>query len=305
MESLQSELSYQVKIRQKTEYDAEQNGHRAHFPHYSDGDGNVGRHSPDDQGNQIFWGYPNIHSPVPEQFTGRGMSRFFPVMVVTATGISEGGNTTIVAELVHHPGPKLLGTLYAGNSVTLRGNGSVISGHDFCGEAQPIPPIFSSSKVTYSGNVIFDGEPPTPIQGQVAVDLARTLDALKSEALSVNTSGNHNQFGDEGNYVSLYDGNSQKLRSSEVNLQNTKGYGILISKRDVVLGEGVIWEGMIISTGTITFKGGHKGIQIRGAVWASHIRHHDGQLDIQYDSCRMRTALKSRPLTVLQWREEF
>lgn len=305
VENQQSEPSYQVKVHQKTEYDAEQNGHRARSPHYTDNDGNRGRHSPDDQGNSIFWGYPTIHLPVPVQFVGRGMNGFFPVMVVASTGLSEGGNTRIVAELAHYPGPKLLGALCAGNSVTLTGNSSMISGRDSCGKAPSVPPIFSSSKVTYSGDVTFDGEPSTPVQGHVAVNLSGSIHVLKSEALPVNASGDLHQFGNETHYANLYNGNSQKQPFSRLTLQNTTGYGILLSDGDVILGEGVTWEGMIVSTGTITFKGGHKGIRIRGAVWANDILQHDGQLDIQYDSCRIKRALQSRPLTVLQWREEF
>ena len=51
--SVQSDMAYWAKVHHKTEYDAEQAGHRAATPHYVDGDGVTSLHSPSNRGELV------------------------------------------------------------------------------------------------------------------------------------------------------------------------------------------------------------------------------------------------------------
>ena len=67
--SVQSSVAYWTKVHHKTEYDAEQAGHRLATPHYLDGDGVTTLHSMSNRGQLIQLGYPLATSVKPEQFT--------------------------------------------------------------------------------------------------------------------------------------------------------------------------------------------------------------------------------------------
>ncbi|MGH7166501.1 MAG: hypothetical protein ACREIS_13370, partial [Nitrospiraceae bacterium] len=70
--SLQTGIPYWIKIKHKTEYDAEQAGHKLGAIHYQDGDGNTaGNHTPANPGSVIYYGYPP-GSTTPLQFTITG-----------------------------------------------------------------------------------------------------------------------------------------------------------------------------------------------------------------------------------------
>ena len=57
--SLQTGIPYWVKIRHKTEYDAERAGHKPATPHYVDLDGSHSGHSKNNRGNVVYFGYPS------------------------------------------------------------------------------------------------------------------------------------------------------------------------------------------------------------------------------------------------------
>ena len=163
--SLQTELEYWVKVRHKTEYDAEEEGHDPDEPLilYYDNDGyTTGGHTSTNRGNIIVYGYPNpfdqdnsstppYSGRIAQPFTPPGATSYRPVDIITAYGIGEKSRTTIRTEIVHDPGSPLPAALYAENdvsghaydsSITAPGPSShnlyvKISGVDNCAVATP------------------------------------------------------------------------------------------------------------------------------------------------------------------------
>lgn len=110
--SVQTTLPYWAKIRHKTEYDAERADHRPDTPHYVDDDGSLKTHRAANPGNMIYFGYPSVDSTAPVQFTTPAPTTFQPVELITASGGTSKSATTIEVEVIRHPGPKLVASLY-------------------------------------------------------------------------------------------------------------------------------------------------------------------------------------------------
>ena len=124
--SVQTGLPYWVKIRHKTEYDAERAGHEPSTPHYVDLDGSTSGHSKGDRGNVIYFGYPSITSTIPVSFTTNAPTTWLPIEKLVARGTTTSGSVVLEEEVVHPPGPNQLGALHASGDVSLAGT----PGHD-------------------------------------------------------------------------------------------------------------------------------------------------------------------------------
>ena len=77
--SVQTDLPYWVKIRHKTEYDAERAGHKPATPHYVDLDGSKARHKKGKRGNVMYFGYPSPTSTLPVSFTTKTPVPWLPI----------------------------------------------------------------------------------------------------------------------------------------------------------------------------------------------------------------------------------
>ncbi|MDH3772302.1 MAG: pilus assembly PilX N-terminal domain-containing protein, partial [Nitrospirota bacterium] len=103
--SVQNGVAYWTKVHHKTEYDAEQAGHRLATPHYLDGDGATTLHSMSNRGQLIQLGYPLATSVKPEQFTSNMPTLYAPVEVITSHGQVEGADSILQADVIHPAGP--------------------------------------------------------------------------------------------------------------------------------------------------------------------------------------------------------
>ncbi len=72
----------------------------------------------------------------------------------------------------------------------------------------------------------------------------------------------------------------------------------------LTLGGGFNWNGLILVTGDLEFKGGGGNINIFGAVLANQTTDVDGNVDIQYNSCMIDEAFNSQPVNVIRWEDK-
>ncbi len=300
--SVQSALPYWVKLRHKTEYDAEQAGHRTNTPHYVDGDGSTSKHQSSTLGNVIYYGYPNGDGMVPRQLTTQGATPWLPVEVITAHGGNGAGGVLLEAEVVHPAGPNQLGAIYASGAINLSGQEGTITGHDACGRAPSLPPVYSGNPIGAGPGTQFDGVPAIPTQGSVVVDLAQAISGLGDGAIQIQSDLFNQQVGAASRPETyLFQGSSQ----SPLLIRNVMGQGMVLVQGSAILEGEVSWNGMIIVSGDLLIQGEGAIVTVNGGMWAKTLTQLGGRLNIHYDSCAIKTALLVKPLEVMRWKEVF
>jgi len=305
--SLQTDISYLVKIRHKREYDAEQAGHTISLPHYYDGDGDTGTNSASAPGNIIYYGYGNPTTPTTAcRFTTSGATEHKPVEIITAYGQSSNSLKIIEVEVEQNPGPLVNAALYAKGNVT--GNGSAVSidGNDNCGAAPAKDSIYTLSPATTTLN----GHPtltPAETQGTDSIDIAGYVNGLKPSAteIIIADTTSTDSFGDAGNFVTCYSNTSDPFNVQGLKMTSSTGYGTLLVEGDLKMSGTFEWYGLILVTGTLTFSGGGTGINIHGAVLANNTVDINGNIDIKYDSCMVDKSLNNLSLNIISWKESY
>lgn len=307
--SLQTGISYWVKIRHKREYDAEQAGHTTTSTHYYDDDGSAATHTPGMPGNIIYYGYYDPSAPTTStQFTTTGTTVYKPVEIISVYGNSGNSSKIIEIEVIHYPGPPILAPLYSMGDVSINGASSTIDGTDNCGENASLPPIYilSPSTLTENPSPTYGGNPPSPQIGSTYIDIMKYINILKSNAtITITSDQNGATYGDATNFVTCYSDTSNPPNTQGLKLQNVTGYGTLLVKGDLTLGGGFTWYGLVLTSGTLILNGGGAGINIIGAVLSVETITINGDLNILHDSCEIDNSLNNQSLNVIRWREIY
>ena len=300
--SLQVDLPYWVKIKHKTEYDAEREGHRAGTPHYVDRDGSIRKHTRANPGNVIVYGYQTADSLAPSEFTSSIPGKeVLPVERIVATASLKGGSAMIEVDVVHPPAPHVLAAIYAKNGVSLTGPLNTISGFDRCGALSSKPPIYVRSPSAMTGPALFQGTPSFPQQGPLDINLVQAIASLKQGAMVVTT---HQSGVNWGNPTAPFTVYVDSLSiSGGLTIRNATGEGILLVEGDVTLEGPIQWRGLIISSGRISVNGATGSIRVEGGIWTKELVDMAGSLNVTYDSCAIKTAILSQPLVVTKWRQ--
>lgn len=301
--SKQVHIDYFVRIRHKREYDSEQAGHTPGYPHYIDNDAVSSPNSDASRGGIIYYGYGDAASPSKAvQFTPSSATQHSPVEIVTVYGMSGDNVKGVEAEIVRHPGLKVLGAIYSEGDFTGNGNAATISGADNCGVVADIPAIYNLDPATTSvmGGTI-NG---TVEQGTNDLDLGAYIDAMKSSSVSTITltaDVNGDTYGAPGDFVTVYSETSGNVGG--LKMSNVTGYGNLVIEGDLEMGGGFTWYGLVVATGTIRFNGGGLGVNIVGAVMAESTVTVNGGLEIYYDSCKVGDAINVLGYKLINWRQ--
>lgn len=308
--SLQTDISYWVKIRHKREYDAEQAGHTPASRHYIDYDGSEATHTAEAPGNIVYYGYEDPSEPTSAvQFTSNTPpAKYKPVEIITAYGSSGGSLKIIEIEVVHYPGPPILSPLYSKDNVSINGSSSIIDGTDACGMNPPLPPIYvlSPGTVTASPGPTYGGNPAVPQSGSIDIDIMEYINAMNDNAtITITEDQNNTTYGDAGNFVTCYSDTSNPPNVQGLKLQNVTGYGTLLTKGDLTLGGGFTWYGLVLTSGTLILNGGGSGINIVGASLSVETITINGDLNLEYDSCAIENSLLNQPLKVIKWKEIY
>lgn len=303
--SLQTELPYWVKIRHKTEYDAERAGHKPATSHYVDLDGSTARHRKNNRGNVVYYGYPLPADTVPVSFTTNTSTPWLPIEKIVAHGSATNGTVVLQEEVYHPPGPNQLGALHASGSVSLAGLPGAIDGHDACGVVGSLPPVVYGGTITSDPTIHFDGTPASPQHSPHVPAPASALAALNTDAVALNADQINQLLGTAEAPMTFFAEGGLFPQPQGIRFRQTRGFGILLVDGNATLEGEVQWDGMILVSGTLFLNGLGSGIVIRGAVWAGEIDQPAGPLTVQYDSCRLKAAMLSLPTRVRTWREIF
>src|SRR3972149_2301120 len=309
--SLQTGISYWVKIRHKREYDAEQAGHGTTSPHYYDNDGSTATHTSGAPGNIVYYGYENPLAPTTAvQFTSSTPpAKYKPVEIITAYGSSGGSVKVIEIEVVYDSGPPILSPLYSKYSVEINGSSATVDGNDNCSTNPSLPPAYVLSppgSVSISGSPTLTGVPSSPQTGPIDVVILGYINALKNDATITITSDQTNgTYGNASNYVICYSDTSNPPNNQGLSLNGVTGYGILLVKGDLKLGGGFIWHGLILSTADVELNGGGGGVNIYGAILSVQTSTINGGINAYYNSCNIVDALENQPLKVIKWKEVY
>ncbi len=304
--SLQSDISYIVKIRHKREFDAEQAGHTVAIPHYYDGDGVTTTNSQASPGNIIYYGYGNPAQPTTlVQFTGGAVAGAKPVEIITAYGKTGSASKTIEVGVVRPSPPPITSTLYSRGDITFNGGGAQeIYGEDNCGAGNDIGPAYAKYPATINENATpdYNGTPDHAETGSLDIDIAGYINSVKDSATIIITSDqNGASYGNGTNFVTCYSDTSNPNNVNGLKLQNVTGYGMLLVEGDLILAGGFYWNGLILVTGTLTFNGGGSGVNILGAVLANETIDINGGLNLRYDICMISDSMNSQTMKSISW----
>ncbi len=303
--SFQTDLPYWVKIRHKTEYDAERAGHDSATPHYVDLDGSRSHHGRRNRGNIVYFGYPSAAGRVPVSFTTNTATPWLPVERVVAHGAVKRGSVVLEEEVFHPPGPNHLGALYASGDVNLTGASGVIDGRDACGVVGSLPPVVYGGAFTSASTIRFDGNPASPRFSPHVLSLGEALGSLNVETVALNGDQVNRHLGTAQVPMTFLAESGSFVQPQGIRIRQTSGSGILLVDGNATLGGDVRWDGMILVTGTLFLDGHGSGIGIRGGVWAGRVDHRTGSLTVRYDSCLLQAALLAVPTRVRTWKEVF
>jgi hypothetical protein len=207
------------------------------------------------------------------------------------------------------PGP---GALYSKDNVSLSGSSINISGTNACDPASSLPPVYTlnPATTTLSGSPQLSGNPPTPQQGSIDIDIDSQVEARKDFATTILTADVSNAtYGSSSNYVTVYSDATQQ-GDGELRLNNVTGHGILAVKGDLQLSGNINWTGIILVTGIIRSTGGGSNSKnIVGQIYSGSSLVADsvvsGGVTVGYDSCKVQEAIKGQPFKVRNWKQSY
>ncbi len=297
---MQSEVAYWTKVHHKTEYDAEQVGHRLAMPHYWDGDGVTTMHSVSNRGQLIRFGYSLATSVKPEPFTSTLQTLYAPVEVIASHGQVEGADSILQVDVAHPAGPPIWAPIYVGNEVVLSGSMITIQGIDTCGLLPAgRPPISLSPSATLVGVASFTGNPSIPQISLTSLDLDQQIKDLKKGSTKVT-----------GDLIGVNLGTASsptvhvaELSGGTLTVSQVTGYGILLINGNVQIVAPFLWEGLILVSGRVTFSGGLGSSTLNGVLYADRVQVLHDNVSITLDTCPIAATLRTLPVQVLTWRQ--
>lgn len=234
------------------------------------------------------------------------------VMITTVASRASDNAKAIVQTVVKlYTGVSSPATIYSKGDVTGNGSSLTISGNDQCGVESALAPIYTKDPGTtnLNGQPNLSGSPSTPQHGPMDVPIADLIEQLKGSASQTLTEDqNGATYGSSTSYTTVYSDTDNPPNVQGLKLQNVTGYGVLLVKGDLVLGGGFTWHGVILVTGSVTLNGGGgQGINIEGQIMSGTSTLTDvtvnGSNTIRYNSCDVKKAFATQPLTVVNWKQ--
>jgi hypothetical protein len=228
------------------------------------------------------------------------------------TSITTGPNNSkavvqTVIQLVSMPAS--LATIYTKGDVTGNGTSLTVSGVDACGVGPNLDAIYAKGDWNPNGNPTITG--PVTEYGTTDLDIAGMISVLKAAAnttLTEDTTGA--TYGSSTDYKIVYSNTSSPANVNGLKLSNVTGYGILLVDGDLELAGGFNWNGIILVTGAVKLNGGgNDPVNVSGQLLSGTSTVTDisinGSNNIGYDSCKVKLATTTAPLTVLNWKQSF
>ncbi len=288
--SLQSDISYWVKIRHKKWSDctaAEKLTVDTSWYIPSDPD-------------IIYYGYATSTATTAVQFTSDNVPyNASPVDIITSygsSGSSSGSKSSNIVKVQTKKlsAPPIVGAIYGGADVWVSGFYITINGNDYCGLSDPVPSV---DHVGVLWPLFFPTLMPASTQ-KPELDLATRVDELESTATVILTGDQTNySVGSSSNYEIVFCDATQ-LGDKELDIINITGHGTLVVRGDISFAGTTNWNGLIIASGNITFNGGG---EIYGALLAGDGCNITGSPNIYYSSCEIDNAKSSFRHPTSRW----
>jgi hypothetical protein len=205
--------------------------------------------------------------------------------------------------------PASLATIYTKGDITGNGSSLAVSGVDACGVGPNLGAIYAKGDWNPNGNPTITG--PVTEYGTTDLDIAGMISQLKAAAnMTLTEDQNGATYGTSTDYKIVYSNTSSPPNNNGLKLNNVTGYGILLVDGDLELGGGFNWNGVILVTGAVKLNGGGNdpvnisGQLLSGTSTVTDISINGGN-NIGYDSCKVKLATTTAPLTVLNWKQSF
>jgi Tfp pilus assembly protein PilX len=336
-------ILYCVRVKHKTEYDAEIKGHTTTTPHYVDLDGNTGGHTLANPGNIVYYGYRNASSSTPEYFTSSTnppQSQANPVEIIMAYGSASGGSVKVIQVEVTRPLPvPVPAALYVEAATTIQGTSTHVNGTDQCGGASKpgIVTTLATSTVGTSGNPVIKGSTsptgtPLSVVSNPAgnLDVQAMIDSLKGDAdykyglpntsvAGATHSGmtwgtpTPNTLGQDypstcSEHHIVYYNTSNGTNLTDIKLSGgSQGCGILLVEGDLEAQGGFNWNGIVIVSGSVRITGGGNK-NITGGIVVGGSADADlvgGNVSVVYCSTAVNSQTENNPLRNLSWMEQM
>jgi len=236
------------------------------------------------------------------------------VMITTVATRSSDNSKAVVETVVRlYTGVSSPSTIYSKGDVTGNGSSLTISGDDACGVEGALAPIYTKDPgvTNLRGNPTLSGSPSTPQHGSLDIGISELIEQLKGSASQILTEDQSGgTYGSSNSYTTIYADTDNPPNVQGLKLQNLTGYGILLVKGDLVLGGGFTWHGVVLVTGSVTLNGGGgEGINIHGQIMSGTSTLTDvtvnGSNTISYNSCDVKKAFATQPLTVVNWKQNL
>jgi Tfp pilus assembly protein PilX len=235
------------------------------------------------------------------------------VMITTVATKSSDNSKAVVQTVVRlYTGVSSPATIYSKGDVTGNGSSLTINGNDECGVETALGTIYTKSPATtdLNGSPTLSGSPSTPQTGTLDLGIQAMIDSLKSSATYTLTEDTQNaNYGTSTSYKTVYSDTNNPPNVNGLKLNNVTGYGLLLIEGDLVLGGGFTWYGPILVTGSVTLNGGGGGINVHGQILSGTSTLTDVTLDggnvINYNSCDLKKAFATQPLTVVNWKQNL
>lgn len=232
------------------------------------------------------------------------------VMITSVATGPDKSKAEVQTVVTRNPGPSPSAAIYTKATVSGAGIPLVIGGNDSssCG-ASPLTSLYTKDPATssFSGTPSLTGSPPSLQHGPLDIDILGYIDALKSAATVVTQDQNDRTFGSPTSFVTVYSDTNAPYNDNGLTLNGGTGYGILLVKGDLNLGDGFQWKGIIFVSGSVTMNSG--GVNVRGQIYAgtSQVNHMiiNSGVDIRFHSCNIKLALALAPLKVVSWKHVY
>jgi hypothetical protein len=200
-------------------------------------------------------------------------------------------------------------TIYTKGDVTGNGTSLTVSGVDACGVSSNVDAIYAKGEWDPNGSPTITG--PVTENGSLDLDIAGMINALKSAAnIKLTADTNGASYGSSSAYKIVYSDTSSPPNVNGLKLSNVTGYGILLVEGDLELAGGFNWNGIILVTGAVKLNGGgNDPVNVSGQLLSGTSTVTDisvnGANNIGYNSCNVKKATTTAPLTVLNWKQSF
>ncbi len=232
------------------------------------------------------------------------------VMITSVVTGPDNAKAQVQTVVTRNPGPSSPAAIYSKANVSGTAIPLIISGIDdsLCA-APPLGSLYKKNPATHNffGVPVLLGSPAAPQQGTLDVDILGYIDALKPGATVVTNDESNRNFGSPTEFVTVFSDTSAPYNDGGLTLSGGTGYGILLVKGDLIVGDGFQWNGIILVSGSVTMNTG--GVTIKGQIYAGTTQSNqiilNSGVDIRYHSCNVGHALAMAPLKVVSWKHVY